>query len=553
MKRFLVLLAVLLPSAAIALDLTKTWADEETLTHTDLNANFTDVKDWADLIDPDEDGKADKVSSTDGARVKWARDFLSGSTTCGIEEAIDDLPSSNRGGVIVLPAQEECTNVSTQVVITGRSGLVLEGWGMANANLTSASTRLVWTGADDTAMFLIRGCRGCSFADFSIYGDNTPGFIAVHYESDNANARTTNKNEWRNVSIRNGGVGSFGFLVLGVDQSQYNDQTDTSSFINVEIREFDTCYEFNGKQIVGMSIFGGECTNRLAGAGINLIRGWVNLYNHTMSTAGTAYGECSTATDTVCAVDGDCPGVETCVLQTPGPAFYKGTNAGALNIHGLYTELGGPGLVCESDSANARPIVISGGRFNMRADPDTGDPDDNHALIDCDQVGPIVIDGVTFEAPDTNELADIKLYDTPVKIQGVTMIGASNAVDETKFKWVHGDPRGQRYCETLYAPNDEITDANDIPSIWVADWRSKILEIWCESDQTVVMNLQRDDGTPANIATSNLTCTSTPSSTRTLSATESVLAKDHRLDLAIASVSGDPKRLAVCWQVDRQP
>jgi hypothetical protein len=72
-----------------------------------------------------------------------------------------------------------------------------------------------------------------------------------------------------------------------------------------------------------------------------------------------------------------------------------------------------------------------------------------------------------------------------------------------------------------------------------------ITSVWCESnDSSPVINLQRDDGSPANILTSNLTCGSGGATSTSLSATEKVIADGQRLDFEYASGSG-PERITV--------
>lgn len=104
------------------------------------------------------------------------------------------------------------------------------------------------------------------------------------------------------------------------------------------------------------------------------------------------------------------------------------------------------------------------------------------------------------------------------------------------------------HCETLIVPTGLTTD-DDVASIWRARTSTTIDKLWCETDTgTATINLQRDDGSPADIRTSNITCvTSGVESTANLDATEKVLAAGHRIDLSVVSVTGPPLRLTVCF------
>ena len=110
-------------------------------------------------------------------------------------------------------------------------------------------------------------------------------------------------------------------------------------------------------------------------------------------------------------------------------------------------------------------------------------------------------------------------------------------------------------CETLYAPSAYIAATDDINSIWRAPAAVTITNIWCESPvSTVTVNLQRDDGSPVDIATVDLVCASTPfdacasGCTTTLVAAEDSLADGERIDLDVDSIGTDPTTLNICWE-----
>jgi len=111
------------------------------------------------------------------------------------------------------------------------------------------------------------------------------------------------------------------------------------------------------------------------------------------------------------------------------------------------------------------------------------------------------------------------------------------------------------FCKTLYAPGTFIAATDDIASIWRAPAAMTITNIWCESPvSTVTINLQRDDGTPADIATADLACASTAvdacaaGCTTTLVDSEDNVADGETLDLDIASIGTEPTTVTVCFE-----
>lgn len=134
-------------------------------------------------------------------------------------------------------------------------------------------------------------------------------------------------------------------------------------------------------------------------------------------------------------------------------------------------------------------------------------------------------------------------------LSGVKYATADSA-DATKFIWSAGPsvsiPKHTE-CFTLY-DRTALQTVDDIPSIWRAPVAITVTGVWCEGDEATgtVINFQRDDGSPANLLSANMTCTTTPS-TGTLVGGESVFAAGDRLDLAIITVAGTPaKQLHTC-------
>ena len=94
---------------------------------------------------------------------------------------------------------------------------------------------------------------------------------------------------------------------------------------------------------------------------------------------------------------------------------------------------------------------------------------------------------------------------------------------------------------------EDPTADDDFKSIWTANgFAATITKIWCESDQTVNMDLQTDDGTPSDVNGADLVCDSTPAEDESMGG-DATLADGNRLDLAITSVSGTPTWVSICW------
>jgi hypothetical protein len=91
-----------------------------------------------------------------------------------------------------------------------------------------------------------------------------------------------------------------------------------------------------------------------------------------------------------------------------------------------------------------------------------------------------------------------------------------------------------------------LTDADDQRAFYVnVIGAMTIASVTCYSDAgTPSINLQRDDGTPANILTSNLSCSSGGAS-GTIDTNEGNLALGEKLDFAIISAGGVAKRVTV--------
>lgn len=105
------------------------------------------------------------------------------------------------------------------------------------------------------------------------------------------------------------------------------------------------------------------------------------------------------------------------------------------------------------------------------------------------------------------------------------------------------------YTETFtwtYPDNPLGTDDNK--SVWCNDTANAftVTKLRCESDQTVTMMLQVDDGTPADMDTVDLVCISTPDTDTSLDGDAEVAAGEC-VDVATTSVSGTPTWASVTF------
>jgi hypothetical protein len=105
-------------------------------------------------------------------------------------------------------------------------------------------------------------------------------------------------------------------------------------------------------------------------------------------------------------------------------------------------------------------------------------------------------------------------------------------------------------CSVLYTPGSTIADTYDVKSVWEAYQAVTITRVWCETDTgTVNMDVQIDDGTPADVMGTDLVCDTT-GEVDTTGLTGS-MADGDRLDWEITSVASSPTRLTVCVEYTR--
>jgi len=108
------------------------------------------------------------------------------------------------------------------------------------------------------------------------------------------------------------------------------------------------------------------------------------------------------------------------------------------------------------------------------------------------------------------------------------------------------------YTDTFSLWFESPTADDDFKSIFENDFGKNltIVEISCESDQTVNLDLQVDDGTPADVNGTDIACTSSGVDDTSF-AGDSTISDNESVDLAITSVSGDPTwvRVSVTYTI----
>jgi len=109
---------------------------------------------------------------------------------------------------------------------------------------------------------------------------------------------------------------------------------------------------------------------------------------------------------------------------------------------------------------------------------------------------------------------------------------------------VDADVRTDTKCIYIEDP----TAGDDLKSFWTNNgFAVTIIKIWCESDQAdgVQLDLQIDDGSPADVAGTDLDCDDTPAEDE--AGLTGAMADGDRLDMVITSVGGAETWLSVCW------
>lgn len=99
-----------------------------------------------------------------------------------------------------------------------------------------------------------------------------------------------------------------------------------------------------------------------------------------------------------------------------------------------------------------------------------------------------------------------------------------------------------------YGAAATLADSDDVPDIWIAKFPITITQICGRADTgTSTFNIQRDDGSAASIAASNIVADTTEACTSTFTAGENIISTGHALDFlqVQGATSGSPTRITV--------
>lgn len=128
---------------------------------------------------------------------------------------------------------------------------------------------------------------------------------------------------------------------------------------------------------------------------------------------------------------------------------------------------------------------------------------------------------------------------------------AAGAVDSAKLASAN---KTFEISYTFFDLNADLPATLDIPSIYPNRARAITLtEVYCEIDAgSASINLQRDDGTPANILSADLACSTAGATSTGFAAGEAAIAIGHNLDHVTVSVGAGLRRLnvAIKYTVD---
>jgi len=203
----------------------------------------------------------------------------------------------------------------------------------------------------------------------------------------------------------------------------------------------------------------------------------------------------------------------------------------------------GTTVVADAGTANNFLTAISVAGAISKAQPIIG----NLAAFTSAALAAVVSDetgGTSKLVFDTSPAIITPSFTTGFTIGGVATSGQIVRGNGTNFVAVD-DIRSLTYIQG--ADNATSVAADDQLTFWRNNLGRtyRITEVWCESDAgTPTVNLQRDDGSPANVLSSDLTCT-TGGATGTIAAAEQDVASGDKLDFLSVTPGGTAKRTTV--------
>lgn len=137
---------------------------------------------------------------------------------------------------------------------------------------------------------------------------------------------------------------------------------------------------------------------------------------------------------------------------------------------------------------------------------------------------------------------------TQLSLGSLALLSTITTSEITDDTITHADIADSDQATTMCIYIEDPVDTDDLQSIWANKTANDFLltELWAESDQTVNLDLQVDDGTPADVNGTDISPAAGEAEDTTLSG-DTTVAAGEELDLAITSVSGTPTWVSICW------
>lgn len=334
----------------------------------------------------------------------------------------------------------------------------------------------------------------------------------------------------------NGADCAIGSYPLGVDASgAVVSCTDATTEINTEIGNVldgtDAFTDFNGIDIINSDNYaaGSVDLEHMSSASVdsdNIVDDTINEVDLNMT------GAC---TDNYIVSYDLASGGFTCVVDATGSAP---ATADISDVSVTQTEL------AELETIGA--TTISAAQWTALGGATTAGLS---ILDDATVAAMLVTQGLTATAAEINTPLDGATV-TLTEFEELATMGATvmEAADWTAAAALAGVNTGDQTITNTKCIYMEDPIAESLLSVYHSNSNQTVNSIWCESDQTVNVDFQIDDGTAAAVNGSNIACTSTPTQDDTM-AGDTDFDDTDELDLVIASVSGTPTWLSICIEL----
>lgn len=211
--------------------------------------------------------------------IRFADQFATGSSTGGIQEAINDLGTN--GGTIVLP--RGTTNITSTIVIGGavkQNSIRLIGHAISATFMgTSLGSRIAWVGAANGTVLRIKSTSLSYFADFTIDGNSSAG-IGIEYTATNAIGFSI-LNTFERIVVENcSGTPGYGWYV----GSAANDEVANTQWRDLTVSGNVHGWYQEGTNTVDIYVEGFQ-DNLSTSNGMNIRAGSITLKSYTGSSS----------------------------------------------------------------------------------------------------------------------------------------------------------------------------------------------------------------------------------------------------------------------------